>query len=512
MSVLDTVLSSKQRAKLSGAVYEGAMSSFENRNSIGVLPEEVLSEIFKWLDVKSVKSASLVCRQWNQIIFSNHNIQRFCLVPDTNILNAIIRDILGENWHAYSKWSHRKRKHFRRTVQREEIQRIVQSQRCYRSLSWRRNKDNVELYLLKSLHPWKTQHLHTLTVDIAYCECIKEMLKLFNSVIRRLPQLHSLALLGEQTSEQEEKPWVELHSKTVRNLVLTTALPAVFEMPALQTLTTAHPTIHQIAYNFPLENLKELTFKNPLNSLEHFGFEPDIDVYRRMANLETLRYNDDIKEEEFLAVCLNCTMLKELAIMCKLPISQQKVFNHLTKLTNLRRLSLQDIAMPGTVICDFVKLSKLEYLHLGNESVENNLVLNLPQSITSVKLEITPQNERSLMRAITSSLTELKMLSIHIPNDNDYVDDHAPVVTLRLLPLLASLEVVEFSGGCFSKSCLLNMSTPMPRLRKLSFIQSMLGARNLKGLDDKFPKLKALEFRRCRIKSGDDIVNEYHCY
>ncbi|XP_050093096.1 uncharacterized protein LOC126576055 isoform X2 [Anopheles aquasalis] len=485
------------------------MSSSEDQNFIGVLPEEVLSEIFKWLDLRSVKNASLVCQQWSRIIFSNHNIQRFCLVLDTRPLHSLIRGELAKKWDAYSKWAHRKRKQFRRAVQHDEIQRIVQSQRCYRSLSCEQTEEKESTYLFKSLHPWKTEHLHTLKIDIKYQDCTKQMLNLFASVIRCIPQLHSLVLSRESDSEQEQKPWVELHSKTERNLLLNGVFPAVFDMPALQTLTTVQRTIHQAAHNFPLENMKELTLKNPYDESDYV---PNTNVHQRLTNLETLRYNTKIKEEEFLAVCKHSRLLKELVIERSHPISQERVFYHLAKLTNLRRLSLLDINIPGTVNCDLVKLSKLEYLNLGNLSVENSLVLNLPQSITNLTIKVTPQNERSLMRVITSSLPKLKMLSIHLPSDDRSVIAHAPIVTLRLLPLLTCLEVFEFSYGYFSKSCLFNMSAPMQRLRKLRLERCRLETKTLKGLHEKFPKLKELGFECCRLKSGDVIVDEYRCF
>uniref|UniRef100_A0A182FVR9 Uncharacterized protein n=1 Tax=Anopheles albimanus TaxID=7167 RepID=A0A182FVR9_ANOAL len=66
----------------------------------------------------------------------------------------------------------------------------------------------------------------------------------------------------------------------------------------------------------------------------------------------------------------------------------------------------------------------------------------------------------------------------------------------------------ECSGGFFGESCLLDMNTPMYRLRKIRFNSCQLDSKHLKGLHEKLPKLKELEFENCQLKSGDRLDDE----
>lgn len=339
------------------------------------------------------------------------------------------------------------------------------------------------------------EHLQSLVVDFVQQYSRKDMLNLLADALRLMPQLQSLEILNKWEG-MKGTPLTELHSKSVRYLRLDHPIPATFDMPALQNLSATHTVFHDYDNNIRLENLKQLTMNPSSLSNSRKPLERH-KVYRRLTSLEALRCFNYIPDEDFILICNTCTMLTELTIEHNMRLSRSSVLNHLSNLTHLRSFSIGSIQGPDKLVFDLKKATDLKYLRLNTKSIDPTSILHLPDSIITLELRITSNTERSLMSALTSSMTQLTNLTIL----RDWVDC-SPVEALKLLPHLTQLEVLKFVGGKFEKSSLLSMPAPMYRLRRLQFERCELESRHLEGLEEKFPHLKYLDFKSCENDSG----------
>lgn len=404
----------------------------------------------------------------------------------------------------------RKQKQLKRKVRQQfrqqMINEVLQSRRCYRNIYYPMYYD----FALQAMSTHRLQQLQTVELLLDN-ECFSslDIWITFANAIPLMEQLHTLYLKSYASSfvyPYNVAPIVR--SNSLRHLTVDKVFPVTADMPALATYEGPLSALHRLGPNMP-RNQFEMMHKLSITDSEYSNKWMANDYrefFRRLPNIQTIKYMCDESGNGFTTAMSEASNTLQELVCGTRDISS---FHLLSNLTSLRRLELYSdnwSSAPVTGSYDLSKLTKLEELDLGNLSVKRSFIQNLPNSITNLKLLITHQSERSLMRAITSSMPLLKELRIELKYFNQ--PNYAPMVTLRFLPLLKRLEKFECSGGFFGESCLLDMNTPMYRLRKLRFNSCQLDSKHLKGLHEKLPKLKELEFENCRLKSGDRLDNE----
>lgn len=92
----------------------------ESTTTIEKLPREMLEEVFIWLDVKSIKEASLVCKDWNDLIGSSSEIMKkfslyvsYKMFKDENEkYDSELSELSELSDEEYIEWKHRKDESF----------------------------------------------------------------------------------------------------------------------------------------------------------------------------------------------------------------------------------------------------------------------------------------------------------------------------------------------------------------------------------------------------------------
>ncbi|XP_049544284.1 uncharacterized protein LOC125956445 [Anopheles darlingi] len=445
------------------------------QNYTDLLPNDVLCMVFDRLDFENVKNASLTCKKWNDIIFHSAYINRFYIEFSIFGTGGSAKQLL---WKA---------------------KQLAHTDRRYHNI-------NILLFQMENAFPkiWEAielsqvSNLRNLSIYFMQGQ-LTELLPLIINTIPSMPQLRSLVVQDDlnvryssyKRIEQENIP--SIRSKSLQELTMHCKYRYTIDMPELQTFAGA------LCALLPPDgaNTEPLILTKMKNlEVKVWSWQPtDRSIFRRMPNLVKINWDIPVEADLFVAMCETCPSLIEARFFKELTPSSRSALNHLSKLTQLRRLSFSDILVED-VFMDLSKLSHLEELGLGNTHLLPISLLSLGKSIRKLGIHINPCNELSLIEIIVRNLTQLTELHLACYS--------APISSsvLRALPTLEHLEVLGFSHCHFKKSNFLKMNAPMQRLRTLQFRRCEVETKQLLGLQDKFPNLKNTEFEECGI--GDE--------
>uniref|UniRef100_A0A2M4CQ50 F-box domain-containing protein n=1 Tax=Anopheles darlingi TaxID=43151 RepID=A0A2M4CQ50_ANODA len=443
------------------------------------LPEEILCMIFDLLDLHSVKNASRTCQRWNNIIFCSGYVNRF---------SFSMRDLLvppGQEsfWNLQCAQEQNPQMHHLAMEQFRGM--VVRSKRCYRNLKC--TIDDVARFssLWETLNSKFKNDLQSLVINVT--NDAVHVLPLITAAIPLMTQLRSLTLkecgMNHYLYYVYEVP--TFRSNSVKHFEIQPDIKINIEMPELESF---HGVLPINFLSFRPSNMKQLTVK--IIEKDYLDQEADpIDSLniRGMILLETLKWEIEVEDESFLAICETCTKLKDLCFTKRMIISNSDVFSNLNKLVNLRRLKFQNYYESLSFYIDLSKLTELEEIDLGMMAKEG---VKLPKSIKMFAVEICLENQQSMIESLFDpELIELKTLQLSF---------HHSIVNKReffeRLPLLKNLEELTFAGGYYTESEFLCLNAPMDRLRKLKFEMYLLNVQRFLGIEEKFPNLINLEF------------------
>ncbi|XP_035788065.1 uncharacterized protein LOC118464663 isoform X1 [Anopheles albimanus] len=464
-----------------------------NKLDIDSLPEELLCMVFDRLKLKSVKVAALTCSKWNDIIFSNGYTNRFIFKVK---LTIPIPDSIAFHLHSINREQKLlELEELRKTHAEQTLRVIKESQRSYRIVQCETN-DTMSRHnpsILAAVHQKFGNSLSTLVLSFDGAT-MASMFPWIIETIPLMPQLHTLKLsdYDHKTKDQDVIP--TLRSPTLKHLEMSSHFKIRLDMPQLQSfegslLVLDHPDDSSQPPAVP--SLKHLTISFvELDEKFKTVITREPSIIRLLPPIERMVWKIGLSNDElFLAICEACTMLTDLTVTYDLCLSNMSVFSNLEKLTNLRRLSVGSFSSSdeSPLHFDFSSLITLEKLAIVNSGVDS---LILPKSIKSLELAVDKENERSMIKTLTScslQLLELSLCLIYTDNAEDM-----PTETLEILPRLENLQVLEFYGGYFEKSTFLCLKSPMERLRKLKLEKDYVDTRRFLGLKEKFPNLKQL--------------------
>ncbi|XP_049544288.1 uncharacterized protein LOC125956447 isoform X1 [Anopheles darlingi] len=343
---------------------------------------------------------------------------------------------------------------------------------------------------------------------------------LISDAIPSMTQLRSLSLRDYNTDSLDQDIIPTLRSKSISHLILSNFKIRV-DMPELQSLVgnfSTLTTLDECTQPTTLAKLKELiVLPYDMYMPENISVAAIKSIFRRLTNIEKLKWRNTVNYEIFNAICDICTPLKELVIDYDL-----LYFNasNLNKLTHLRRLrpSCSSNALAESYsnkfIIDLSKLTLMEHIELP---WDEGHTFKLPTSLKSLEVCIGNNNRENSIQTIINCGAHLKELKVVIqdynPDDSDYEE---PIELLKALSSLKHLEILDFNGGLFQESSFLRMNAPLVRLHKLRFdmakLQSSKPVRKIggmsnamltfRGLKEKFPNLKKPEFSCCRLITG----------
>uniref|UniRef100_A0AAG5DT14 F-box domain-containing protein n=1 Tax=Anopheles atroparvus TaxID=41427 RepID=A0AAG5DT14_ANOAO len=450
--------------------------------------------IFDWLDLNSIKNASLACHRWERIIFSNHYIKRFTF-----------RSLLSNN----------STKH-----EMKQMARLMKvSHRCYPNLKL--EFDHQSEYtehafhvLFRSMSCRMLDQLVVLKLVLtAFPDLMLQMV--FNAVpeMSRLAALH--LMVGNRPCQLDERRYkYELHLKSdsLRYLELKAFLPGSLNLPLLKSLDmslhmqaemiySCHRHLgEEMLYSAHFENLEELTFSQPSSSGDGVvrmkltnrpGYK--LRFYQQLTRLKTLRLLEDKTSEcIFQAICESCTSLTELHIEC-LQIVDPNAPRHLSKLPHLRRLTLNSFVAPAPISFESTHLPHLEHLRLGRGSFAYDS-FHAFGAVQSLALALTQaKHSGETMRAIAQHLPNVTVLRLNL----EALGDLDASALLHSLHLLTTVRELVLEGGYFHASTCEPNTLPMPELQKLHFRHYRMHSRELPWLRRMFPNLALLDMRQC---------------
>ncbi|XP_058130617.1 uncharacterized protein LOC131287347 [Anopheles ziemanni] len=479
------------------------MGSQQRTCPLNLLPFEVLCKIFDQLDLRSVKSASLTCQRWEQIIFSNHYIKRFTLY-----VACSGRSISSST----STTGKHEMKHLARLIKA--------SKRCYPNLTLefdRRSEftDHAFHMLFESLSCQKLDHLVVLKLVLKADPDLMVMM-VVNAVpeMSRLAALHITLGCGYGVAMSQPEFHLHLKSASLRHLELKAFLPDSMNLPSLKSLEVS---LHlkadmiyghslrqrdEMPYSLQLERLEELTFSQPPSCVKWHPSAQKTNrpgykfrFYQQLTGLKKLHlFENKTPENIFLAICDSCTCLTELWIE-GLQILDPNAPRHLTKLPFLRRLTVNEFIAPSRISFQSAHLPNLEHLQLGRGTFAYDSFRVLG-TVKSLQLQVTVKNIEESMRAIAQHMHNLTVLSLNL----DAMPDCDPLVVLQSLHLLTTVRELVLEGGFFHQYTYQPPNAkPMPELQKLRFRDCRMHSRELPWLSRMFPNLTVLDMRQCQF-------------
>ncbi|XP_058060922.1 uncharacterized protein LOC131211441 [Anopheles bellator] len=275
------------------------------------VPDEVLYQIFDYLDVYELKPASLVCRRWAELTFSGRRMKRVCLehrISDFDFFSNTKRNYLNIKVNAlYS--------------QVDQFESLV---RLLRTL-----KSNIRMLDLKC--DVTSEQLRLLLLEAPKLEYLKIKSNCktngpftvlpddhFNIICRSMPSLQSLNM--RCTCDFELKVWKHLSGQ----------------------LKLAHVLLFCEEY---IEPFLELTF--PLledlslrfGSIEELVSGRSHEFFKRHPLLRELSIRDLIPLQCFESITRHCPELTYLHLLVKDP--EEDFLESLAQLTKLKHLSLE---------------------------------------------------------------------------------------------------------------------------------------------------------------------------
>ncbi|XP_050092411.1 uncharacterized protein LOC126575650 [Anopheles aquasalis] len=285
------------------------MLSLACETTIDSLPDEVLCMIFDHLSVGSVKTASLACRRWHDIIFLSSYSKRFILVIDINI----------------SYWKEQKGDLLYGSLWWELWKTMKRSQRCYRNIRWYMkeyiNKDFTSYW--KLFHPQCTENLSSLELHwpwVLYSD-IQRLTPVLAASITQMTNLRFLSLTHGSSNDPLMHNFIPssmtsnhetvLRSYSVQHLKISDGFIVTLDMPAIRSfegplcvLAQPRGSVQPAGYahlkNVALTDGSELTAENK-------------SFFQRFGNLVKIECFSDIDLDWlFSAICDTCSGLKEL--------------------------------------------------------------------------------------------------------------------------------------------------------------------------------------------------------
>lgn len=518
------------------------MSSFE------LLPFEICCMIFDYLSVAELKNASLTCRRWCHIIFSDSYIRRFML--KINLHRSDQSKMLKSVGSAASSDRSRisvpssfpcslyQRCRIGKGKSKCELRQMSlvlrRSCRHYSNITFvcdNRSEftDNVFNVILNLLRPSGLERVEILKIILS--SNLNVLVTILNSAIRNMTRLRSFHLIYDPQRRlqcgDQVRPCVVIESQTITHIELKSVIPEQIQVPKLESLDVSlQPGIAGIIesvaknltslqlqldcssancgeeeiYALTLDRLKKLKLSRGI--MNEFSFpipvssnRPGVKLrfFRHLNKLEKLILEEKYTAENiFLAICETSRNLVELKID-HLKVVNCTVLDKLSLLENLKTLALPNIYSSHEISFHYVYLPKLECLQLKiyKDSTHSfSKFVNLKRLTIGSYTSQTPE----IIDIISMHIQQLRELRLYFL---DYAD--VPSRTFRKLTYLGQLRRLELINGHLPRSVFSRCPPGISKLESITFSYCHLDTQHFDGLRDKFPMLKDIRFEKCEF-------------
>ncbi|XP_035784134.1 uncharacterized protein LOC118462512 [Anopheles albimanus] len=292
-------------------------------NYVDLLPTEILCMIYDHLDLTNVKTASLVCQRWNNIIFYSEYAARFVLTID-------------ESCSLYKR------------ALKGEVDVEAHSQRYYRNLHCTLGKLNGPRFALL----WKslcmelqlTSYLQSLELSVNDIDSVLPVLPRISKALPKIATLISLKLYTRDRCRQRPKnKFTILRSSSVKQFEMDFVYNIGIDMPQLQAFSGPLSVIcnsANIALRRALGNLKHITL---IKEVEYTFWKSatikKLSFIRRLTEVETLKLKGFRKRNTLIAILETFITAKNVSFVIE--DFNIGIIDYLSKFINLRRLKIK---------------------------------------------------------------------------------------------------------------------------------------------------------------------------
>ncbi|XP_055595856.1 uncharacterized protein LOC129746284 [Uranotaenia lowii] len=525
-----------------------------SHNSYDALPFEICCMIFDYLGVEDLKNASLTCRRWCHIIFSDSYIRRFMLkinlhrsdqskmVKPASVGSPVMSDrtirvsIPTSSFPCSSLYQRCRLVKGKSKCELRHMSLVLRrSCRHYSNITFvcdNRSEftDNVFNVILNLLRPSGLERVEMLKIILS--SNLNVLVTILNSAIRNMIRLKSFHLIYDPQRRlqcgDQVRPCVVIESATVTHIELKSVIPEKIYLPKLNSLDVSlQPGIAAIIesvasnlttlrlqldctsancgeeeiYALTLDRLKYL--KLTRGFMNEFSFpipvssnRPGIKVrfFKHLTNLERLILEEKYTAENiFLAICETSRNLVELQID-HLKVVNCTVLDRLSLLQHLKTLTLRNIYSSHEISFHYVYLPKLENLHLEifkDSSYSFSKFVNLKQLTIGSYSSQAPE----VIDIISMHIQQLRELKLYFL---DYAG--VPSRTFRKLTYLGQLRKLELIKGQLRKDVFSRCPPGLSKLEAIVFNFCQLDSEQFDGLRDKFPRLRDVRFEDCLVR------------
>ncbi|XP_055536105.1 uncharacterized protein LOC129724868 [Wyeomyia smithii] len=520
------------------------MSDFE------FLPFEICCMIFDYLSVADLKNASLTCRRWCHIIFSDSYIRRFMLkinlhrsdqskvVKSNGSLVACDRSsrVSVPSSFPCSLYQRCRMGKVKSKCELRQMSLVLRrSCRHYSNITFvcdNRSEftDNVFNVILNLLRPSGLERVELLKIILS--SNLNVLITILNSAIRNMIRLKSFHLIYDPQRRlqcgDQIRPCIVIESPTITHIELKSVIPEQIKLPKLNSLNVSlQPGIASIIesvadnlvtlqlqldcstancgekeiYALTLDRLKVLKLSRGI--MNEFSFPIPVSSNRPGLKLRFFRHLDKLEklileekytaENIFLAICETSRNLVELKID-HLKVINCAVLERLSLLPNLKILALPNIYSSHEISFHNVYLPRLESLHL---EIYKDSTHSFCKFVNLKCLTIGSYSSQApeVIDIISMYIQQLRELRLYFL---DYADVSSR--TFRKLAYLGQLRKLELLKGYLRRDVFGRCPPGLSELEAIVFKFCQLDTQYFDGLRERFPRLRDVRFEDCMVR------------
>ncbi|XP_058450703.1 uncharacterized protein LOC131430071 [Malaya genurostris] len=338
------------------------VAEFSPPLGINDMPFEILCDVFDYLPLMDIKTAALVCRRWNQIIFSELYIKRFKMVVSLN--ESLLR-------------------------LKQMVQILEKSDRDYYSIILKVNLGSpltearlkIVKYVVRLISEY-AESLYFNMADLRLESCVSERLlrsrklQLIDTRAKYIPLGMGLkeSMLGAICEYATDLTDLVISDMNINNPKALEKLSLLGQLKLL-LISDYYPYTKPTAPPINVPSLENLTL---INVTDESNFYFKVDSLKRLFIHTT--GTDATRSMQFIAN--NITNVSRLGVhFSARTIVAQQIFEHLDKFPNLSTFELGGVAIPADALQELNPSNRLQKLILVGCQLETLFLTDLNQKL-----------------------------------------------------------------------------------------------------------------------------------
>ncbi|XP_040170012.1 uncharacterized protein LOC120904236 [Anopheles arabiensis] len=474
------------------------------------LPPEIMHSIFEFLDLESLKSASLTCQRWERIFVN------YCTSRLTLCINA--ED--GKNLDSTEPPTKRLQRATKMLQRTQRVYRNVHLSMMY----GRFGPKHINGVLGTIFAPHRLQQLVVLDLNLTlYSEHMVKDVSDAIAKMNRLQELRAIIFCKQLFSIGRDgcNSYYKLTNPSLHKLAIRGLLPTVIDCPNMRSLELPlclfeKSIANQIYFRhnereeryWRVEQVEKLVIMHliAMDSMDPIEFLRQF--LQQMPRLKTLHLDTiRVPEKKLQLICETCTQLEEL-VLTSLEVDDPHMLRHISKLTHLRNIGVRHLLGNDTCPLSFasVNLPSLEKIFIISKSIDYQSLACIP-SIKWCKISPSLGLSRSLVcDGFAEHWRQLRFLWLNFVYVQDFVS-----IFLAELPKMPALEMLVLED-VFKLPDLHTFLPPLPQLKRLVIYHTkyiLQQYNNTAELAKLVPNVKRIEMIENKYRHEEDFVGNF---